>query len=160
MEQTTELKVGDMAPSMVTLLHNGKLTQREDFAGRKVLLYFYPKDNTPGCTAEACSLRDGYQELQARGVEVIGVSPNTEKSHVGFIAKHNLPFPLIADINHELAEKYGVWKEKKMCGRTYMGIVRKSFLIDEAGRIMHIFDKVKTKEHAQQVLAVLDKAEA
>ncbi len=150
------LKVGDLAPDVLTILHNGDLVSRTQYAGRRVLLYFYPKDNTPGCTAEACSLRDGFEELQSRGIDVVGVSPNTEKSHVGFRAKHNLPFPLIADINHEVSEAYGVWQEKKMCGRTYMGIVRTSFLISPEGFIEHIFTKVKTKEHAQQVLDYLD----
>lgn len=154
-----DLKIGDLAPDITTVLHDGTLTSRTKYAGRRVLLYFYPKDNTPGCTAEACSLRDGFAELQERGIEVVGVSPNTEKSHVGFIAKHNLPFPLIADVNHEVSIAYGVWQEKKMCGRTYMGIVRTSFLISPEGRIEHIFTKVKTKEHAQQVLDFLNASE-
>lgn len=154
-EEIMELKVGDTAPQFEALLQDDTLVRLSNYQGQRLLLYFYPKDNTSGCTAEACSLRDGYDELRAKGVEVLGVSPDTSKSHVGFIAKHNLPFQLIADTDNRVATAYGTWGEKTRCGRTYMGMTRKSFLIGQDGKIEHIFDKVKTKEHAVQVLAVL-----
>lgn len=149
------LQVGDAAPQFEALLQDDTLVRLSAYAGQRLLLYFYPKDNTSGCTAEACSLRDGYEALRAKGVEVLGVSPDTSKSHVGFIAKHNLPFQLIADTDNRVALAYGTWGEKTRCGKTYMGMARKSFLIGADGKIEHIFDKVKTKDHAAQVLAVL-----
>lgn len=151
-----ELKVGDAAPQFEALLQDDTLVKLSDYRGQRLLLYFYPKDNTSGCTAEACSLRDGYEELRARGVEVLGVSPDTSKSHVGFIAKYNLPFQLIADTDNRVALAYGTWGEKTRCGRTYMGMTRRSFLIGEDGTIEHIFERVKTKEHAEQVLKELE----
>lgn len=149
------LKVGDAAPQFEALLQDDTLVRLDLYRGQRLLLYFYPKDNTSGCTAEACSLRDGYGALRAKGVEVLGVSPDTSKSHVGFIAKHNLPFQLVADTDNRVALAYGTWGEKTRCGRTYMGMTRKSFLIGPDGTIEHIFDKVKTKDHAEQVLAAL-----
>ena len=149
------LNVGDAAPDFEALLQDGTVVRLRDYRGQRLLLYFYPKDNTSGCTAEACSLRDGYEELRARGVEVLGVSPDTSKSHVGFIAKHSLPFQLVADTDNHVAEAYGTWGEKTRCGRTYMGMVRKSFLVGADGRIEHVFDRVNTKGHAAQVLEAL-----
>ena len=149
------LNVGDAAPDFEALLQDDTVVRLRDYRGQRLLLYFYPKDNTSGCTAEACSLRDGYEELRARGVEVLGVSPDTSKSHVGFIAKHSLPFQLVADTDNRVAEAYGAWGEKTRCGRTYMGMVRKSFLVGADGRIEHVFDRVNTKEHAAQVLEAL-----
>ena len=117
-----------------------------------MILYFYPKDNTPGCTAEACSLRDGRDTLRRMGFEVVGVSPDSEKSHQGFIAKQGLNFTLLADTDKKIAEAYGVWGEKKFMGRTFMGILRTTFVIDEQGVIEKIFDKVRTKDHFEQIV--------
>ena len=131
----TQLKIGDKAPLFTGTDQDGKSISLSDFRGRKVILYFYPKDNTPGCTAEACSLRDGRAELQRMGFEVIGVSPDSVKSHQGFIAKHGLNFPLIADADKSIAAAYGVWGEKKFMGRTYMGILRTTVVIGPDGTI-------------------------
>ena len=147
----TQLKIGDKAPLFTGTDQDGKSISLSDFRGRKVILYFYPKDNTPGCTAEACSLRDGQAELQRMGFEVIGVSPDSVKSHQGFIAKHGLNFPLIADADKSIAAAYGVWGEKKFMGRTYMGILRTTFVIGPDGTIEKIFDKVNTKDHFTQI---------
>lgn len=151
------LKVGDKAPDFKAIDQDGKEMNLSDYKGKKVILYFYPKDNTSGCTAEACSLRDGYEDLQRMGLEVIGVSPDGAKSHQSFISKHNLPFRLIADTEKEVAQRYGVWGEKKMYGRTYMGILRTTFIIDANGVISHIFNKVNTKDHVHQILDELGK---
>lgn len=124
------------------------------FEGKKTILFFYPKDNTPGCTAEACSLRDNYKQLQKRGFELIGVSVDDEKSHQKFITKYELPFPLIADTDQKVVNDYEVWVEKSMYGRKYMGTARKTFIIDEKGKIEHIIEKVDTKDHANQILAL------
>ena len=123
-----------------------------EFLGKKVVLYFYPKDDTPGCTAQACSLRDNYKALIAKGFVVLGVSTDSEKSHLKFINKYNLPFDLLADENQKIVEDYGVWVEKSMYGRTYMGTARTTFVIDEAGNIAEIIQKIDTKEHAAQIL--------
>ena len=123
-----------------------------DFRGKKVVLYFYPTDNTPGCTAEACNLRDKYNELRKRGYEVLGVSKDSEKSHQKFIEKQNLPFRLLADIEKKVHDRYGTWVEKSMYGRKYMGTARKTFIIDENGKIENIIEKVKTKDHTAQIL--------
>lgn len=154
---TTNLKPGDLAPDFIGRDQDGNAIQLSDFKGKKLILYFYPKDNTSGCTAEACSLRDGYEELKTLGMEVVGVSPDSEKSHKNFIRKYNLPFRLIADENHEIAEKYGAWGEKKMYGKAYFGILRTTFLINESGIITHIFNKVDTKEHVKQILSEINK---
>lgn len=146
------LAVSDKAPLFEGVEQNGKKITLSDFFGRKLILYFYPKDNTSGCTSEACSLRDGYSELIKRGFVVVGVSPDTLSSHQKFIEKHILPFPLISDTSHEIAELYGTWAEKKLYGRTYMGMIRKTFIIDEKGIIEKIFDKVDTKKHFEQIL--------
>lgn len=146
------LKQGDKAPEILGVDQSGKEISLSDFAGRKLVLYFYPKDNTPGCTAEACNLRDNYADLQAAGYAVVGVSKDSEASHVKFIEKQALPFPLIADTALTLNEAFGVWREKKMAGRTYMGTVRTTFIIDENGVIADVIEKVDTKNHAAQIL--------
>ena len=148
------LNIGDKAPEILGTDEKGKEIKLSDFKGKKLALYFYPKDNTSGCTAEACSLRDGYEELQKAGYEIVGVSKDSAKSHQNFIAKQNLPFRLIADTETTLQQQFGVWAEKKMCGRTYMGTLRTTFIIDENGVIEKIFGpkEVKTKDHANQIL--------
>jgi len=130
----------------------GKTVSLSDFAGKKLALYFYPKDDTPGCTAEACSLRDHYQTLLAQGYAILGVSPDNEAKHQKFIAKYDLPFDLLADTDHAVAEAYGVWVEKSMYGRQYMGIARTTFIINEHGILSEIIAKVNTKDHANQIL--------
>ena len=150
------LKKGDQAPGFTFTDTNGVERKLNDFLGKKVALYFYPKDNTPGCTAEACSLRDHYDDFLVKGIEVIGVSADSEKSHQGFRKKHDLPFHLISDPERKVIEAYGVWGEKKMMGRTYMGIMRHTFLIDESGRIEAVIVKVETANHAQQILKELN----
>jgi len=148
------LKIGDKAPEILGHDQNGKEIRLSDFKGKKLVLYFYPKDNTSGCTAEACSLRDGYKELVASGYEVIGVSKDSAQSHVNFIEKQSLPFNLIADTDTSLQQQFGVWAEKKLYGRSYMGTLRTTFLIDENGIITRIIGpkEVKTKDHANQIL--------
>jgi len=148
-----KLKIGDKAPDIKGKDQNGNEICLQDFSDKKLVLYFYPKDNTSGCTAEACNLRDSYSDFRRSGYEIIGVSPDSEKSHTGFIAKYNLPFTLIADTDKAVATSYGVWAEKKMYGRTYMGILRTTFVIDENGFIENIIEKVDTKNHAQQIIA-------
>lgn len=147
-----ELTIGDIAPAFSAKNQNGETVSLSDFKGKKVILYFYPKDNTPGCTAEACDFRDNYQSLTSKGFEVIGVSTDDEKSHKKFETKFELPFTLIADTDKEIVEKYGVWVEKSMYGKKYMGTARKTFLIDEQGKIATIIDKVDTKNSSQQLL--------
>lgn len=148
------LTVGDKAPDFLGLDENGAGVRLSDFKGRKVVLYFYPKDNTSGCTAEACSMRDNYDELRGKGFEVIGVSADSAASHRKFIEKQSLPFALIADTEHKLAEAFGTWGEKKMCGRSYMGMLRTTFIIGADGIIEKVYSpkEIKTKEHAQQIL--------
>ena len=146
------LKVGDKAPEILGVDQDGNELTLEQFKGKKIILYFYPKDNTPGCTAEACSLRDGYQELQNAGDEVIGVSKDSQKSHKGFIEKKELPFNLISDPELTLQNQFGVWQEKKFCGKVHMGTVRTTFIIDGNGIIERIIEKVNTKDSANQVL--------
>lgn len=148
------LQVGDKIPEILGKDQNGNEIKSNDFAGKKLALYFYPKDNTPGCTAQACSLRDGYSALKKAGYAIVGVSIDGEASHQKFIDKFDLPFPLIADVDKTLVEQFGVWQEKKNYGRTYMGTVRTTFLIDENGIIRHKIEgrKVNTKNHAEQIL--------
>lgn len=148
------IQIGDKAPEMLGTDQNGHEIKLSDFKGRKLALYFYPKDNTSGCTAEACSLRDGYEALRAAGYEVVGVSKDSARSHQGFIAKHDLPFPLIADTDTTLQQTFGVWAEKKLYGRSYMGTLRTTFIIDEDGVVSNIIGpkEVKTKDHAHQIL--------
>lgn len=147
-----KLKVGDVAPDFSVNDQNDNPVKLSDFKGKKVVLYFYPKDNTPGCTAEACNLRDNYQALQKAGYEVLGVSKDNEKSHQKFIDKFELPFTLLADTEKDIHEKYGTWVEKSMYGRKYMGTARVTFIIDENGKIEEIIEKVKTKDHTAQIL--------
>lgn len=150
-----QLKEGDKAPGFTANDQNGKPVSLSDFAGKDVILYFYPKDDTPGCTAEACSFRDNYQSLQQDGFEIIGVSTDDEKSHTKFISKYQLPFTLIADNDKKIVEAYGVWGEKSMYGKKYMGTTRKTFIIGPDGRIKKIIDKVDTQNSSQQVLDLL-----
>ncbi len=153
----SKLSTGDQAPPFSFTDFTGKTVSLSDFSGKKVILYFYPRDNTPGCTLEACSLRDGYDELRKAGYEVVGVSADSAKSHDGFRAKFNLPFNLISDPDKTLCEAYGVWGEKKFMGKKFMGINRTTFVIDEKGRIAAIIDKVNTKDHSKQVLDLMEK---
>jgi len=146
------LKIGDKAPEFLGVNENGETIKMSDFAGKKVVLYFYPKDNTSGCTAEACSLRDGINDLESKGYAVIGVSKDSVKSHQGFKAKYELPFNLIADTEHVLSETFGAWGEKKLYGKTYMGMIRTTFIIDENGIIVDIINKVDTRNAAKQIL--------
>ena len=152
-----KLNVGDMAPDFTGLTQEGNSLSLSDLKGSRIVLYFYPKDNTSGCTLEAKSLRDGKEELAQRGYRIVGVSPDSERSHQNFCAKHELNFTLIADTERSICEAYGVWVEKSMYGRKYMGVARKTFLLDEEGRITHIFDKVKTADHYRQIINELDK---
>ena len=147
-----KLKIGDLAPDFNITDQNGKIHKIADYKGKKIILYFYPKDLTPGCTVESCDLRDNYETLKKDGFEVIGVSADDEKKHQKFIDKHKLPFNLLADTNKEVLNKYGVWGEKKFMGRTYNGIHRTTFIINENGVIIHVISKVKTKNHTQQIL--------
>lgn len=146
------LKEGEKAPDFTLKNETGENVTLSDFRGQKVALYFYPKDDTPGCTKQACSLRDGFAELIEAGIKVFGVSMDDEVQHQKFIAKYDLPFSLLVDENHSVADKYGAYGEKKFMGKTYNGILRKTFLIDENGKIKKIFDKVKVDEHAEEVL--------
>ncbi|MEZ5427624.1 MAG: thioredoxin-dependent thiol peroxidase [Pyrinomonadaceae bacterium] len=146
------LKEGDAAPDFKAKDQNGNDVSLADFRGQKVVLYFYPKDDTPGCTKQACSLRDGFPKLKKEGVTVLGVSTDDEKSHRKFIEKYDLPFTLLADTDKDLVNKYGVYGEKNMYGRKYMGTNRTTFLIDDGGKIKKIFKKVKVSEHADEVL--------
>jgi peroxiredoxin Q/BCP len=147
------LQVGDTAPDFEVADQEGKLIRLSDFRGKKVVLYFYPKDNTPGCTAQACNLRDNYELLQKQGFVVLGVSSDGEKSHQKFITKFQLPFSLLADTEQKVATAYGVWVEKSMYGRTYMGTARTTFVIDEQGQITEIISKVDTKNHVAQLIS-------
>lgn len=146
-----ELKVGDKAPVFSGKDQNGNMISLQQFAGRKLALYFYPKDNTPGCTTEACNLRDNYSDLKKKGYEIVGVSADSEKSHQNFISKFSLPFPLISDEEKKIIKDYGVWGEKKMYGKAYEGILRKTFVISEKGVIEKIIEKVKINEHSKQI---------
>jgi len=153
----THLKVGDKAPKLKGIDQNEMTISLEDFKGKKIILYFYPKDNTPGCTEEACDLRDNYELWLKKGYQVIGVSPDAVKSHQRFIEKYNLPFPLISDTDKEILKAYGVWGLKKNYGREYEGVFRTTFIIGETGNIEQVFSKVKTKEHTAQILSTLEK---
>lgn len=146
------LEVGQKAPEFEAKIESGETIKLSDYLGKKVVLYFYPKDATPGCTAQACNLRDNYEALQQAGYIVLGISADAEKSHVKFIEKQSLPFSLIADTDLKVHEAYGTWVEKSMYGRKYMGTARTTFLIDEAGILTEIIEKVNTKEHTAQIL--------
>jgi peroxiredoxin Q/BCP len=149
------LQIGDKAPELLGRDENGNELRLSDFAGRKLVLYFYPKDSTPGCTSQACSLRDNYEQLLQRGFAIVGVSVQDEKSHLKFKEKFQLPFPLIADTDHRLVEAFGVWQEKKMAGRTYMGTFRTTFIINEQGIVERIIGpkEIKVKDHTAQILS-------
>ncbi|GJM34985.1 MAG: peroxiredoxin [Saprospiraceae bacterium] len=149
----SHLKEGDSAPNFEGVDQNGEAISLSDYKGKKLIVFFYPADNTPGCTLEVCSLRDGYAELQGLGYELIGVSPDSERKHRNFIKKHNLPFPLLADTEKEVLKAFGVWDWKKFMGRKYIGVHRTTFLINEKGKIEKIYDKVKTMNHSDQILA-------
>ncbi len=146
------LTEGDAAPNFSVKNQNGDDVKLSDFRGKRVVLYFYPKDDTPGCTKEACSLRDGFAKFEKHGIEILGVSTDDEKSHQKFISKYELPFILLADTEHKVADLYESYGEKKFMGKTYNGVLRRTFLIDEDGNIRKIFDKVKVDEHADEVL--------
>ena len=146
------LKIGNKAPDFESINQNGDKVKLSDFIGKKVVLYFYPRDNTPGCTAQACNLKDNYNTLRQNGYTILGISKDSPKSHQKFINKFDLPFDLIADEDQSVHMKYGTWIEKSMYGKNYMGTARWTFLIDEKGNIENIIQKVKTKEHTSQIL--------
>jgi peroxiredoxin Q/BCP len=146
------LKEGNVAPAFTTTDASGRTVKLKDYKGKKVVLYFYPKDDTPGCTKEACSFRDDFAAFKKRGINVLGVSPDSEASHKKFTEKYKLPFTLLTDPDHAIADAYGTYGQKKFMGRTYMGIHRTTFLIDEKGKIKKVFEKVKPEEHAREVL--------
>lgn len=146
------LTIGDLAPNWTGQNENGETIGSKDFTGKKTVIYFYPKDNTPGCTTQACNIRDNYSILQKEGIEIIGVSADDQKMHQKFIEKQSLPFPLIADVDKTMIETFGVWGEKKFMGRTYDGIHRTTFIINEEGKIIDIIEKPKTKAHAEEIL--------
>jgi peroxiredoxin Q/BCP len=147
-----QLKEGLSAPAFKGKDQDGKTVSLEDFIGKKVILYFYPKDDTPGCTAEACNIRDNYELLLSKGFAIIGVSPDNEKSHVRFRDKYKLPFSLIADPEKAIIKAYGAWGEKSMYGKKYDGVLRTTYVIDEKGKILKVISKVDTKDHARQIL--------
>ena len=153
---SAELKVGQKAPDFTTTDDNGQTVRLSDFKDKKVVLYFYPKDDTPGCTKEACAFRDGISEIRSRGAVVLGVSADSVDSHKKFKNKYELNFPLLSDTDKNIVEAYGTWKEKSMYGKTYMGIERTTFLIDKQGKIVRIFPKVKVDEHYDEVLQALE----
>jgi len=146
-----ELKEGHKAPFFEGTDQNGNKIRLDNFKGKKLVLYFYPKDDTPGCTDEACNLRDNYKDLLSNGFAVVGISPDSEKSHQKFAGKHNLPFPLIPDTEKKILADYGAWGEKKMYGKTFMGVIRTTFIINEEGNIEKIVKKVDTKNHTEQI---------
>lgn len=152
----TKLKVGDKAPAFKGVNQDGTEISLKDFAGKKLILYFYPKDNTPGCTAESCNLNDNYEAWLNKGFDVVGVSPDSEKSHQNFIKKFGFRFNLIADTEKEILQAYGAWGEKSMYGKKYMGVLRTTFVIDENGVIQEIFEKVDTKNHTNQIIEALN----
>ncbi len=149
-----QLKEGMKAPPFEGTDQNGNIIRSSDFAGKKLVLYFYPKDNTPGCTAEACDLRDNYNTFLNKGFAVVGVSMDNETSHKKFAEKYSLPFPLIADTSKKILNDYGVWKQKSLYGKTFMGTARTTFIIDENGVIEKIISKVKTDAHSEQILKI------
>lgn len=146
------VKIGDQVPHFEAKNQKGETVKLSDFKGKKLVLYFYPKDNTPGCTAESCNLRDNYQFFQSRGYEILGISTDDEKSHQKFIDKFELPFDLLADTDKKIHEIFGTWGEKSMYGRKYMGTIRTTFVIDENGKLAEIIEKVKTDDHTAQIL--------
>ena len=151
----SDLKEGDLAPAIKALDENGEEITLEEYRGKKVVLYFYPKDNTPGCTAEACDLRDNYSQFIEQGFEIIGVSADSEKSHSKFKSKYRLPFRLISDVDRKVLQDYGAWGKKKLYGKSFLGVIRKTFIINEDGFVEKIIEKVKTKEHSKQIFTEL-----
>ena len=150
------LKSGDKVPDSTVNVQDGNAISLSDYAGKKLVVFFYPKASTPGCTVEACNLRDNYAELQSKGFELLGVSADSEKRQTNFKNKYEFPFPLLADENKEVIEAFGVWGEKKFMGKIYDGIHRKTFLVNGDGVVDHVIDKVKTKDHAAQILALVE----
>lgn len=146
---------GKPAPVFELADETGKVHKLADYAGKKIVLYFYPKDDTPGCTTEACNFRDDFSAYVKAGVVILGVSPDSVKSHAKFKEKHGLPFPLLADEGHKVSEAYGVWGRKKMMGREYDGVFRTTFVIDEQGKVLKVFENVKPPEHSKEILALL-----
>ncbi|MBN2614064.1 MAG: thioredoxin-dependent thiol peroxidase [Bacteroidales bacterium] len=149
------LNIGDQAPDFKLLNQDGESVSLSQYKGKKVIVYFYPKDDTPGCTSEACNFRDNYEYWQKQGYEVLGISPDNVASHKKFQDKYNLPFPLLSDVDKETIKAYGAWGLKKLYGREYEGLIRSTFLIDEDGKITETFMKVKTKEHTEQIIKKL-----
>jgi thioredoxin-dependent peroxiredoxin len=154
----TTLQIGDAAPAFEGSNERGETVRLSDYAGKRLILFFYPADNTPGCTAAACSLRDAYADLAAQGFEMLGVSPDSVKKHEGFIQKYQFPFSLLADTDQTVMKAYGVWGLKKFMGREFDGVHRTTFVIGATGNIEHIFTKVDTKNHAEQILELVEKA--
>lgn len=151
------LKVGDQAPDFSVKDQSGNEIKLSDYAGKRVVIYFYPKDNTPGCTAQACNIRDNYSDLEKEGIVILGVSADSEASHQKFIDKFDLPFTLLADVDKKMLNDYGVWGEKKFMGRVYDGIHRTTFIMDESHAIVGIIEKPKTKDHSREILEVYSK---
>ena len=145
-------QIGEKSPAFSGVNQQGKTVSLSDYKGKKLVLYFYPKDMTPGCTAESCNLSENYERFQSQGYEILGVSPDDEKKHVKFIEKYDLKFDLLADTEKETIQAYGLWVEKSMYGKKYMGVARTTFIIDEEGVIQEVFEKVKTKDHSNQIL--------
>lgn len=150
------LNVGEKAPDFNVVNQEGKTTSLSDYKGQKVILYFYPKADTPGCTAESCNLRDNYDDLMGKGYQIIGVSPDNQEKQKKFAEKYNLPFPLLADVDKEVIKAYGAWGLKKMYGREYEGLLRTTYVIDEDGNIEKVFPKVKTRDHADQIMEAMN----
>lgn len=157
-EVTTMPEVGQPAPSFEGTTQDGTTVRLEDYRGRRLALYFYPKDDTPGCTKQACNLRDHYRDLLEAGIAVVGVSPDPVDSHEAFADKYELPFPLLADPEHEILEAYGVWGARSLYGRRFMGVKRTTFLIDEEGIVRHVFKRPKVSEHTQEILEKFEAA--
>ena len=146
------MNIGDKMPTFSVADQNGNMVTDQQLLGKKTIIYFYPKDSTPGCTAEACNLRDNYESMLAEGYQVLGVSKDSQKSHLNFIAKYELPFTLLSDPSTEMLQAFGAWGEKKMCGKTCIGTLRKTFVFDEKGILTQVIEKVDTKNHAEQIL--------
>lgn len=153
-----DIKVGDIAPDFELTDQFNDTHKLSDYRGKKVILYFYPKDNTPGCTTEACGFRDNYSTFRQNGIVILGVSADSTESHAKFQEKYSLPFTLLADTDHKISEIYGVWQPKKLMGKEYFGIVRTTFVIDEKGKIVKIYEKVKPETHAQEIIELFDQA--
>lgn len=146
------MNIGDKMPTFSVADQNGNIVTDQQLLGKKTIIYFYPKDSTPGCTAEACNLRDNYERMLAEGYQVLGVSKDSQKSHLNFIAKYELPFTLLSDPSTEMLQAFGAWGEKKMCGKTCIGTLRKTFVFDEKGILTQVIEKVDTQNHAEQIL--------